>query len=788
MARAVDGSIVIGAKLDTSKFAKELERLQNKLSNQEADLNMKLIDIEGEERKLGNINSDLEETKRKEEEIKQKIAEQYAIKEKADKEGNKEVSIKSLETLSALYDELDPVTNKVLVLLDKQNEQLDVISKQYIMLDKQTDAIEQTEIEIDRTKEAMEEASKIDMTKTIKKMSNSLEKVSKKISRLGLTLLGVQTIYGMMTSAISRIKEDNKDFASFMQTISNMFDIIVSHLIAEILPTAKELLPTVIEIANIILNVVMALVKLLLPVIKFVINAVKWLADQLGLIASDWFGIDMSVNNFSEGLDKANKKASKLRKQLMGFDEMNILNKDTGSTGVISGLSGLNVDGTISPKNKDWLAIDDDFISGLKIGAGAIADDMLELFYAEEMKELEKIIEGAILNGRIKEENGIVKIITATGQAIQFTKEEYDALVQDIVKGKIPASHKALWEKAKSILQAKDVKVFLKSLNSASKLAQEGLKDAVVTYKDGMVEVKLSTGETLKFTEDEWERLKKKLLKEGKETKDEIIAYIDEISGATNSNTNGILDGLQSDIDRWKKNFKGNIKDATYTYRNGMYEINLANGETIKLNEEQWKSFQAYLKLNNIQIVQDNKNSNKDIKQSTKEGVDGVKDEYEGLPDWLKDNVLVELLKEFGILGGETGQTFGKSLKDAVNKVLEKIEATINNMFATATNLYKKFGINLPAPKLKIPRLARGGIINQAGRGVYVGGAIAGERGREAVVPLTDSQQMALLGREIARNVVINLTNVTELDGRQIARSVTQVMNDMNFASNGGVI
>ena len=86
------------------------------------------------------------------------------------------------------------------------------------------------------------------------------------------------------------------------------------------------------------------------------------------------------------------------------------------------------------------------------------------------------------------------------------------------------------------------------------------------------------------------------------------------------------------------------------------------------------------------------------------------------------------------------------------------------------------------------PKLARGGIINRPGRGVNYRSATIGERGREAVVPLTDSQQMSLLGQEIAKNVVINLTNVTELDGRVLARNVTQVMNDMNFASNGGVI
>ena len=55
-------------------------------------------------------------------------------------------------------------------------------------------------------------------------------------------------------------------------------------------------------------------------------------------------------------------------------------------------------------------------------------------------------------------------------------------------------------------------------------------------------------------------------------------------------------------------------------------------------------------------------------------------------------------------------------------------------------------------------------------------------------MPLDDSQQMALLGREIARNIVINLNNRIDLDGREIARYTSKVMNEMNFAGNGGVI
>ena len=92
-----------------------------------------------------------------------------------------------------------------------------------------------------------------------------------------------------------------------------------------------------------------------------------------------------------------------------------------------------------------------------------------------------------------------------------------------------------------------------------------------------------------------------------------------------------------------------------------------------------------------------------------------------------------------------------------------------------------KGGIYYPS---KLPKLAVGGIINRPGPGVPYNGAIIGERGAEAVVPLTDSQQMELLGATIGRYININLTNITELDGRTIARKVQEVNNNTNFLLN----
>lgn len=92
-----------------------------------------------------------------------------------------------------------------------------------------------------------------------------------------------------------------------------------------------------------------------------------------------------------------------------------------------------------------------------------------------------------------------------------------------------------------------------------------------------------------------------------------------------------------------------------------------------------------------------------------------------------------------------------------------------------------KGGIFYPS---KLPKLAVGGIINMPGPGIPYHGAYIGERGAEAVVPLTDSQQMELLGETIGRYITVNLTNITKLDSRQIARKVDKVQQNNSFVFN----
>ena len=139
----------------------------------------------------------------------------------------------------------------------------------------------------------------------------------------------------------------------------------------------------------------------------------------------------------------------------------------------------------------------------------------------------------------------------------------------------------------------------------------------------------------------------------------------------------------------------------------------------------------------------------------------------------------------FGAIGG----LISGILKGAINSVFRYIENKINtaiSLFNSVLSAVNKLpGVSIgKVGYVHLPRLAKGGIVNMPGKGVMMGNYIAGERGAEGVIPLTDSQQMALLGEAIGKYITINLTNVNQMNGRVISREIQKVQNQSNFAMN----
>ena len=138
-----------------------------------------------------------------------------------------------------------------------------------------------------------------------------------------------------------------------------------------------------------------------------------------------------------------------------------------------------------------------------------------------------------------------------------------------------------------------------------------------------------------------------------------------------------------------------------------------------------------------------------------------------------------------------TGDIIAGVFKAVVNAVLRTIESVLNTPIRAINRLIGVIndvpGINLRTlSTFNLPRLAKGTILNAPGRGVPVAGgtALAGEAGREAYLPLSDTQLLEELGSTIGKYINLNATIPIYVGNRQIAREIKKINTESDFAFN----
>lgn len=137
-----------------------------------------------------------------------------------------------------------------------------------------------------------------------------------------------------------------------------------------------------------------------------------------------------------------------------------------------------------------------------------------------------------------------------------------------------------------------------------------------------------------------------------------------------------------------------------------------------------------------------------------------------------------------------------QGMRNALNGVIDIVERTINNIVSKLNSFSIKIpnwvptyggsslGFNIPYAHLT--RLAKGGIVNNPGRGRAV---IAGEAGAEAILPLQNNTEwMDMLVDKVADRVSMNVVNRITIDGKDVNSSNKKYDSRFAFATNGGVL
>ena len=508
------------------------------------------------------------------------------------------------------------------------------------------DALKKLRLQIEETSNKLvqlrEKQNKLSLANSYSGLSDKLNEIGYKTKSLitstakwGLALFGIRSIYGMLSSSASTLSQYNKQIGTDMQYIR------------------------------------FAIASTLQPVIEFLIKLVYKLLSLINAIAQALFHVNIfanagvdKFNKTEDALGGASKNAKELKKQLAGFDEMNVLQDQSSSGG----------------------------------GGGGIGGQMPSLDLSNEIPDISEMIT------KLSEKwtnlgNEMNKSLHEMPFEI-WTKAfgNWDLAIYGVVQ-----TFYGLWNVITGVYEffKGAIEIIVGLIKNDTELVDKGFKDL-------------------------WEGLKK------------IIYGILEIVNGISNQIKGVIKGL-------------------------ILTILQLIGNLVNIGVEKFNGFKDKV-VNSWAIIRDK-----------------IKSFISDIQNWLTS--------KFGVIGTTIGNVIGGSISGIINSILNFAENKINGFLRSINNaintINKIPGVSISKISMvSFPRLAKGGIINMPGRGVPVGSAIAGERGQEGVIPLTDSQQMALLGEAIGKYITINANITNTMNGRVISRELQKINAENDFAYN----
>lgn len=189
------------------------------------------------------------------------------------------------------------------------------------------------------------------------------------------------------------------------------------------------------------------------------------------------------------------------------------------------------------------------------------------------------------------------------------------------------------------------------------------------------------------------------------------------------------------------------------------------------------------------------KNLPNNIKTIFNNIVSGIKSVFNTVVKWIDEHIVQPISNLFeGMFDGleEIFTGIKNTIIGIVNVFIKAINGVIKGLNKISVNVPdwvpgfggKKWGFNLK--EVKEIKLAKGGIINNPGRGVpLASNVIGGEVTREGVIPYTDAQFMQELGSAIGKYITINANITNTMNGRVISREMKKIQNADDFAFNG---
>lgn len=594
--------------------------------------------------------------------VERKIADLENILKDADIIGLSSAEIEEVEV------ELEKLKNK-LVSLNQQKQKL-VEKQANNFASNLKDMTKDLSLVETNTKNLSENSENI--SKSINNISRNTESAIKKVGRLVLGVFSIASAYRFASQASGTLAQYDEQYAANLEYIR------------------------------------FALAQGIAPVLRYLVDLAGKLLGYLNYILNAWFGINMFANASASAMNKGANSAAKMKKQLAGFDEMNVLNENgtTGAMGAMPSMDLSQIQGEV-PSWLKWIAENGNLVReiitgiGIAIGSIKLANLLTNLgLIGKNFMFLRTLGIGIAIYGIIQ----LVKDLTNYLETFDESLENNGTTFKGF--GKI----------------VQDVGLIILGIGTAFLSLPAVITGACIVIF-GI-----------------------------------ITQYRDQILGALQTAYNW-LTNVQTNLTNWFITSIDTIKKYF-----GLLGVGIVGSIVGTIN------FAIELVKGAIQTVM----------HIITGLTTGFKQIFDGILMIFRGN-----FKE-GFISIAKG--IANIFIGIINGIISGINAVIYPIRSLVVAAGKIAGKSWTMNTIKIPTiryLKTGGIVNLPGRGVPVGmNTRAGEAGAEGVIPLTDSQAMETLGQAIGKYININLTNITKLNNRQIAKEQKRINNQMDFAYN----
>lgn len=338
----MDGEITIGTKLDTDKFDRQISDLEKKMKKEED----KKVLVKA---KLDTQEADLEKARAKTDELGDAYQRLKTLKEKTNKTPSEFSEMQGIQQQYGSLEKLDTSFNKA---LDKQIALEQKVEGTKVQYDGVNQKVNEYKTKIEGVKLQKHQSDVNKIKEGFDNVGSSIQGAVKHVARLALGIFGIRSAFMFLRRASSDLAGYDKQYAANIEYIRY------------------------------------ALTQMIAPVLQWIVRLAATLLGYINAILNGWFGINLfsrgSAENFNKmkaGASGVSKAVKEIKKQLTGFDEINMLTdqSDTGTSAGAGGVGMPNFDlSAMQGEVPEWLQwiIDhkDEILSVLAgIAAGIIA-------------------------------------------------------------------------------------------------------------------------------------------------------------------------------------------------------------------------------------------------------------------------------------------------------------------------------------------------------------------------------------------------------------------------------